>query len=329
MKKGLLLINVGTPEKPESGAVRRYLKDFLSDKRVIDLPAPLRYLLLYIFILPFRPGQSAHAYQSIWTDEGSPLSVYSQELLKKLSQRLEGVCQIALGMRYARPNIQEALKTLEHCEELTILPLYPQYSSAASGSALEEVLRCLQKRERIPRIRVINEFYAHPAFLQAQANRIKALLKPQDYLLFSYHGIPERQIQKISCKKICASACNPVNEKNAACYRAQCYETSRLLAQALTLDEQRYSTAFQSRLGKTPWIRPFTDIVFEDLAARGIRHLLVACPSFVSDCLETLEEIGIRGKKQWLQAGGQTFTLVPCLNAEDDWMAALETIVEM
>jgi ferrochelatase len=327
MKKGLLLINIGTPETASIKAVRQFLKAFLSDKRVIDLPTPLRYLLLYAFILPFRPQRSTLAYKEIWMTEGSPLLVYSQQLIKQLQTKLGNDYQVVLGMRYGNPNIKQALSELKNCKQLTILPLFPQYSSAATGSSLEEVLTQLSNPPLIPQLNIINEFYAHPQFIQAQASMIKPLLTEQTHILFSYHGIPERQIHKIACKKICISSCKPINEENDACYRAQCYQTSRLLALALNLPDQDYSTAFQSRLGKTPWIKPFTDQILVELIAKGIKNLIVACPSFVTDCLETLEEIGIRAKQQWLLAGGNSFTLVPCLNANEHWVDAIISLI--
>lgn len=326
MKKGLLLLNIGTPDSPNTSAVRRYLKAFLADKRVIDLPWVLRYILLYGVILPFRPRKSAHAYQAIWTSQGSPLLVYSEQLIEKLQKKLGDDYQVALGMRYGKPSIENALNTLKNCKNITILPLFPQYSSAATGSSIEEALRLIAKRELIPEVRVIRDFYQNPAFIQAQANLIKPYLPNHDYLLFSYHGIPERHLNKIGCNPVCRSACPPITDKNEACYRAQCYETSRLLAQSLALEVSTYSTSFQSRLGKTPWIQPFTDTVLNELAEKGIKNLLIACPAFVTDCLETLEEIGIRAKAQWQQAGGLTLTLVPCLNTSDDWVEAITII---
>jgi len=323
MKQGLLLINLGTPDAPDVASVRRYLHEFLTDKRVIDLPAPLRYLLVYAFILPFRPRSSAHAYQEVWTDEGSPLMVHSLALLAKVQQRLAATHQVALGMRYGQPSIASALQQLSACDELTVLPLYPQYSSAATGSSIEKVLTLLAEKNTLPSLHIIRDFYQHPGFIAAQAALIKPYLADHDYLLFSYHGIPERHLERNGCKPVCAALCPP---DQSSCYRSQCQATTRALAGALSLDEDRYSSAFQSRLGKTPWIQPYTDVELPKLAQKGIRRLAIACPSFVADCLETLEEIGIRAKAQWLQLGGEELTLIPCVNDQDLWVDAVVDI---
>lgn len=320
MKLGLLLINMGSPETPEIPAVRRYLAEFLSDKRVIDLPAPLRYLLLYAFILPFRSRRSARAYQEIWTQNGSPLIYHSEEFCQKLQTHLGDQCKIVVGMRYGQPTISAALDQLQSCEHITVLPLYPQYSSAATGSAIEKVLQELTPKTIFPSITIIRDFYQHPAFLHALTAQIKPYITDHDYVLFSYHGLPEHHVQKSGCNPVCIDACPPITSINQGCYRAQCQQTSTSLANALGLTN--YSTSFQSRLGRTPWIKPYTDAILMHLAARGIKRLLVVCPSFVADCLETLEEIGIRAREQWLKAGGEELTLVPCMNANEAWVDA-------
>lgn len=325
-KNGLLLINIGSPSASNTSAVRRFLQEFLADKRVIDLPAPLRYLVLYAFILPFRPRRSAHAYQAIWTTEGSPLIKFSQELRLKLHTRFGTRCNVALAMRYGQPGIADALEQLKACEHITVLPLYPQYSSAATGSAIEKVLNELAPKAVFPSLTIIRDFYQNPAFIKAQAAQIKPYLAHHDYVLFSYHGLPENHLQKAGCKPICAANCPQGSSMNPGCYRAQCQQTSALLAQELGLTD--YATSFQSRLGKTPWIKPYTDTILTELAARGIRRLAVSCPSFVTDCLETLEEIGIRAKEQWLQAGGEDLTLIPCMNADEQWVDAIISIVD-
>ncbi|TAL59955.1 MAG: ferrochelatase, partial [Legionella sp.] len=203
MQRGLLLINLGTPDSSSKGAVRKYLREFLSDPRVIDLPALVRYLLVHAFILPFRTKKSAKAYQQIWTPQGSPLLFNSQNLTQELQRQLGGEVQVALGMRYGSPSIATALESLKTCSSLTVLPLYPQYSSAATGSAIEEVLRIVAKAEIIPTLHIIREFYQHPAFIKAQAQVIREHLRDQQHLIFSYHGLPERQIQKSGCQQVC------------------------------------------------------------------------------------------------------------------------------
>ncbi len=327
MKQGVLLINIGSPEAPDVPAVRRYLREFLSDKRVIDLPAPLRFLLLYAFILPFRPARSAHAYQAIWTENGSPLICHSNALREKLQARLGAQCKVVLGMRYGQPSISTACEQLQSCEHITVLPLYPQYSSAATGSAIEKVLQVLAPNAIFPSLTIIRDFYQHPAFIQALAVQIRPYITDHDYVLFSYHGLPEHHLQKSGCKPVCVDACPPISSVNQSCYRAQCQQTTALLAAVLELTN--YGTSFQSRLGHTPWIKPYTDALLTELAARGVKRLAIACPSFVADCLETLEEIGIRAREQWRQAGGEVLTLIPCMNARDEWVEACLQIIKI
>lgn len=328
-KQGLLLIQLGTPKSYHVKDVRHYLRVFLSDKRVLDLPALIRYTLLYLIILPFRSKRSAQAYQRIWTDQGSPLRTISERFKNKLKRHLKTSHEVVLGMRYGEPSLKQALQDLAHCDSITVVPLYPQYASSSSGSSLEEVFTYLSTQTVIPSLRIIRDFYAHPAFIEAQATQIKPYLDlhNDNYCLFSYHGLPVRHLEKAGCKNICSENCPKIENSNTACYRAQCFETTRQLAEALKLAKNRYSTAFQSRLGKTPWIKPYTDEILEELANKGIKRLVVACPAFVTDCLETLEEIGMEAKEQWLKLGGEAFKLVPCLNDEKHWIEAFAKII--
>lgn len=327
MKKGLLLLNLGTPAAPTPAAVRTYLKEFLADPRVISLPAFLRYVLLYVFILPFRPKQSSKAYQAIWQAEGSPLMIHSLQLEKKMQDALGETYQVVLGMRYGSPSIEKALQQLKDCKDITVLPLYPQFSSAATGSSLEKALSLLAKQAAQPNLKIIRDFYEHPGFIQPSSQLISSLLKTDDYLLFSFHGIPENHLQLTGCTQACQENCLPINNK-PHCYRAQCFATMQAIAQTLHLQAGTYGLAFQSRLGKTPWIKPYIDVVLPQLREQGIKNLLVVCPSFVADCVETLEEIGMRAKQQWLGLGGERFTLVPCLNAQDTWVKGLVEIIQ-
>jgi len=329
-KNGLLLIQLGTPESPRVQDVRRYLRVFLSDKRVLDIPALIRYALLNFIILPFRSKRSAKAYKKIWTDQGSPLRTISNNLKNKLQKNLEATHHVALGMRYGEPSLKQAMKDLAHCDSITVLPLYPQYASSSTGSSLEEVLAYFSTQTVIPSLRIIRDFYAHPAFINAQAEQIKPFLTLDNpiYCLFSYHGLPVRHIEKAGCEHVCLENCPKPEESNTGCYRAQCFETTRQLVEALGLTQNQYSTAFQSRLGKTPWIKPYTDEMLEQLASKGIKRLMIACPAFVTDCLETLEEIGMEAQKAWLALGGEELTLVPCLNDEDHWVQALSQIIK-
>ena len=326
MKNGLLLINLGTPENPGAAAVKRYLREFLADKRVLTLPTPLRYLLLYGFILPVRARQSSHAYRAIWTAEGSPLLCHSYQLVEKLQARFAGQCKVVLGMRYGKPTIHDALLQLQQCENITVLPLYPQYSSAATGSSIEKVMRLLALQTVIPSIKIIRDFHAHPSYINAQAEQIKSYVDSHDYILFSYHGVPENHLHKTGCKPICVAKCPPTNN---ACYRAQCMQTTALVAKTLNLNSQKYSTSFQSRLGKIPWTKPYTNEVLAELIKQGVKRLAIVCPSFIADCLETLEEMDIRIKQQWLQLGGEQFTLIPCLNENEAWLDAITAIADI
>ncbi len=332
---GLLLVNLGTPDEPSPPAVRRYLRQFLSDPRVLDMNPVGRALLLNLVILPLRPRLSAAAYLKIWTDRGSPLLVHGRDLVAEVKQRLGDDWQVELGMRYGQPSIAGALDRLD-ARPLVVLPLYPQYSSAATGSSLEEVFRVLGARQVVPGLSTREDFFAEPGFLDAFSAVAAPLLArelaadPKAHVLMSFHGLPERQVKKadpsgVHCL-VKSDCCDSLGPKNRHCYRAQCFATARALATRLGLRRGAVSVSFQSRLGRTPWIRPYTDSILRDLAAREIKRLLVLCPAFVADCLETLEEIGIRGREQWKSLGGEELTLVPSLNASPAWA---ETVAQM
>ncbi|MEO8400533.1 MAG: ferrochelatase [Gammaproteobacteria bacterium] len=329
--KGVLLINLGTPDNCDPKSVYRYLKEFLNDPRVIDLPAIIRWPLINGLIIPRRYKNSANAYQQIWTKEGSPLLINSLQLKEKLSAELGTDYQVELGMRYGNPSIPSALLKMKSCDKILILPLFPQYSSAATGSAIEETLEWFSTQWNIPTLEIKSDFYNHPAFIQAYADVILQHTRDTkiDLFLFSYHGLPKRHVIKSGCHISCdhINACPLVSESNRFCYRAQCYETSALLAKALDLSDKQYHVSFQSRLGRTPWIKPYTDALLPELIKQGIKNIAIACPSFVADCLETLEEINIRARKQWQTLGGEKFTFVPCLNTKFSWIKGLSQIV--
>ena len=330
MSIGILLINIGTPDKPDVPSVRRYLKEFLIDPRVVDLPFIVRWILLHGIILPTRPKKTARAYQAIWQKEGSPLLLHSQALVAQLQQELGSSYAVALGMRYGQPSIASALDTLLalNCDEIRILPLFPQYASAATGSAIEVVMDYFRHKQVIPKLTFGGDFFDAPFFIQAQAALAESSLaefKP-DHWLLSYHGLPLQHViasesGEVACDR--KHACPTLNKHNRFCYRAQCYATSRALATRLGLSEADYTVAFQSRLGRVPWIKPYTDEELIALRAKGVNHLAVICPSFVADCLETLEEIGLRAKEQWLSLGGQSLQLVPCVNNHPIWVEGL------
>lgn len=336
---GVLLVNLGTPDAPETGAVRRYLREFLSDPRVLDIPAPLRQLLLNAVILPFRPRRSAAAYRKVWgpadsrsgSGSGSPLLKNGKALRAALEKTLGTEYRVVLGMRYGSPSLSTALGELADlgCEQVVVLPLFPQYASSSTGSALERVYALAGAEWNTQALHVLPPFYDHPDFISSLAELASPEIRAfnPDHVLMSYHGLPERQIQKSDraghhCLKS-ADCCAKMSDANRWCYRAQCFETSRLLASELGLADAQYSVAFQSRLGRTPWIEPYTDVRIPELAQAGTRRLAVICPSFTADCLETLEEIGIRAAEQWSSVGGTELRLIPCVNASSRWVDAV------
>lgn len=325
MKKGVLLINLGTPDAPTTGAVREYLREFLSDPRVIDINPIGRWMLLNLIILPRRPAKSAAAYKSIWTTEGSPLLVNSRALETAVRSALAGEFEVELGMRYGNPSLPQAIDALRArgVTEFTVLPLYPQQSMSATDTSVVRV------GELLPAFKAIPAFFSHPRFIQAWAEVARPVLsesKP-DHLLFSFHGLPLRHVRKGN-PGVCEAtgACSvPFGPRNATCYRAQSFETARLIARALSVPEGGYTVSFQSRLGATAWIQPYTDVLLPDLAKKH-KRVAVFCPAFVADCLETVEEIGIRGRELFKAAGGEELTLVPSLNAHPTWV---QTVVEL
>ncbi len=329
--QGVLLINLGTPDAPETGPVRRYLREFLSDPRVLDIPPVGRAALLYGAILPFRPQKSAEAYRKIWMRQGSPLLVYGLALRDRLQDALGPAWTVELGMRYGKPSLGSALEKLRArgVRELSVVPLYPQYASSSTGSSLERVYQLVGEAWNVEAIRVLPPFYDRPAFLDAFADVGRPVLAEArpDHVLFSFHGLPERQVKKSDptgahCLAR-ADCCDVQVPANRWCYRMQCVFTARALAQRLGLEAGKWTVTFQSRLGRTPWIKPYTDLVIPELARSGAKRLAVFCPAFVADCLETLEEIGIRARDQFLAHGGEALTLVPSLNAHPSWVRGL------
>ncbi len=332
---GLLLINLGTPQAPRVPEVRRYLREFLSDWRVLDVPRPLRWLVLNFAILPLRPKWSAQAYAKVWTNEGSPLLVYGRELARKVQQRLGASARVELAMRYGSPSIAEAMRSFlrQGIRRIVVFPLYPQQSSAATGSSLEAVFAEASRAWNVPRLQIVPPFFDDPRYIACFAEAAEPVLREVDaeQVFFSFHGLPERQIRKsdptashcLAHTDCCERAADERPEVLSECYRAQCFATARLLAEKLGVPSERRIVCFQSRLGRTPWIRPFTDHEVRSAAARGTKRAVIIVPSFVADCLETLEEIGIRAIEDWRAHGGETLRLVPSLNAGDSWADAL------
>ena len=328
---GLLLVNLGTPDAPTTSAVRRYLAEFLWDHRVLSIPAVPRALLLYGAILPFRPAKSAEAYQKVWDPAtGSPLMHHSKTLAAAVQTTLGQGWKVALGMRYGNPPLGDALQSLEDsgCERIFVQPLYPQYASSSTGSTVERVMGWAAQRPATPNLSILPEFYADPDFIAAVAEVARPRLAAfaPDHVLMSYHGLPEDQVKatQLGSGGHClttADCCASISTVNSRCYRAQCFATTRALSSALGLDPSTVTVSFQSRLGRTPWIKPYTDVLLPELAAKH-KRLAVLCPSFVSDCLETLEEIGVRAKEEYEALGG-TLELIPCPNASPAWVEAL------
>lgn len=338
-RHGLLLLNLGTPDAPETESVRTYLREFLSDPRVLDIPALQRALVLNLFILPFRPQRSAEAYRQIWWKEGSPLLVYGERLAERMARRLGESVHVELAMRYQNPSIADALDRFRSngIDSIVVLPLFPQYSSSAWGSAVEKLFLEAGQLWNVPALQVIPPFYDHPGFLEAfasAARQVRDEMRP-DFWLMSFHGLPERQVRKSDesgglagthCLQN-ADCCESIGLANRNCYRAQCYATARGIAALAGIPPDSYQVTFQSRLGRDPWIRPYTDEVVPELAQAGVRRVAVLSPAFVADCLETLEELAMRARESFIDAGGEDLFLVPSLNDSDVWVDALTQIV--
>jgi ferrochelatase len=331
---GLLLVNLGTPDSTKVADVRRYLDEFLSDPRVIDIPAWRRWLLLHLIILRFRPRKSAEAYEKIWTERGSPLLFHTKDLAAKVQQRCgEGVV-VEYAMRYGHPSIPSALDRLKTAavDRIVVFPLYPQYSSAATGSSIEKVVDHASRFWNTPFLQVVPPFYDHKAFIDACVGVARPVFDEAAWerVIFSFHGLPERHCLKSDetgahCLKS-VTCCDRMVEANRNCYRAQCFATARAIAAGLGVPEERRIICFQSRLGRTPWIRPYTDEVVVDLARSGVKRALILSSAFVADCLETIEELGIRAADSFKGAGGELLRLVPSLNAADGWADGVVTL---
>ncbi|MBP9707256.1 MAG: ferrochelatase [Oligoflexales bacterium] len=335
-KIGVVLINIGSPDSPTPMNVGRYLREFLMDGRVIDLPYLFRAILVKLIIVPLRKYKSAKAYKKIWREKTSPLLTISEKVCSDLSQSLGDQFVVKVGMRYGRPNLKSAIHALNSVPDLQkiiLAPLYPQYSAAATASSLAEAYKIMRGQWDLLPISVLAPFYAEPGFIKAFAKQISATLNEQsfDYLLFSYHGLPEAQIKKSDNKLsscLSSSSCCDQEDVKPKCYRAQCYATTRLLARELNLKNEFYSTSFQSRLGGQEWIKPYTDKVLVELRDKGIKNIAIACPAFVADCLETLEEIAMAAKSQWQSLGGENLRLVPSLNSEPLWIEQLAQLIK-
>lgn len=329
---GILLVNLGTPNSPEPKDVYRYLIEFLTDGRVIDYPWMIRQLLVRGIIVPLRYRQSARSYKAIWTEEGSPLMVYGKRVQEKLQAQMGNRVVVELAMRYQNPSIESAIHKLirQGVDHLVVLPLFPQYASATTGSVHEKVMEILSRYQTIPKTTLINNFATHPAYIEALCESAKGYeLSSYDHILFSFHGLPKRHLVKADQNNHCQKTkdCCAVRSKiNQNCYSAQCYDTAKHIAKALKIEN--YSICFQSRLGKDPWLEPFTSDIIEKLAKEGKKRVLVFCPSFVCDCLETIHEIGVEYAEEFLHAGGERLDFVRGLNDHPKWVEALEKILK-
>ncbi len=328
-KTGILLVNLGTPASPTTADVRRYLNEFLMDPYVLGAPWPVRRLIVSAFILPFRPKASAEAYASIWTDEGSPLMVYSEALCQATQQRTPN--PVVLGMRYGEPSLRTAIDTLSGAgvERLLVVPLYPQFADSTVTTIVDEVHNVAPAGLDIE---FMPPFYNERSYQEALADHVKRHLPPDfDHLLMSYHSLPEYHLTKADpTGNHCLASpdcCERASPAHATCYRHQVFVTSHTLADDLGLSRDQYSVSFQSRLGRIPWLQPYTDKVLAELPSQGVRRLAVVCPAFVADNLETLEEIGMQGRETFLEAGGEAFHLIPCLNDDTVWVDALNELL--
>ncbi|MBA2610367.1 MAG: ferrochelatase [Bacteroidetes bacterium] len=334
MKEAILLINLGTPDAPTTGKVGKYLTQFLNDRRVIDINPIGRFILVNLIIVPFRSFKSSKLYQKIWIKEGSPLLTNSVALKEKLQKEVGDKYFVELAMRYQTPSIKNALENIrqQRPSKIHVLPLYPQYASSSTGSTIEEVLKQIKGWEVIPNLNIISKFYDHPKFLEALlVEGRKYNTSEFDHVVFSYHGLPERQILKGSvhyggstCQM--GGCCNSITKNNQYCYRANCFETTRQLVKALNIPEGKYTTSFQSRLDQK-WLKPFSDKVIEELAKKGNKKVLVFSPAFVADCLETIYEIGTEYNEIFKEHGGEEITLVNSLNANEVWVKSLKGII--
>lgn len=334
---GLLLVNLGTPDAPRTPEVRRYLREFLSDPRVIDIPGPLRWALVNLIIAPFRAPKSAEAYRTVWDERGSPLLYHGEDLRDRVQELVGDRLRVELAMRYQNPSVDAALQRFRDAgiDRIVVFPMFPQYSSAAWGSAVEHVLRRAAQPWNTPTLQFVTPYYEHAGFIDAVAAIARPVLDDfrPDYVLQSFHGVPERHCTKgdETGGRHCLvrpDCCDVVIDANRNCYRAQCYATARAIAGALELDDGSWETVFQSRLGRTPWIRPYIDERIPQLAKEGKRRIAVLSPSFLSDCLETIEELGDRTREDFIEAGGEDLVLVPCVNSDPRWAAGVVRIVE-
>lgn len=326
-KRGIILMNLGSPDSTSVKDVRRYLNEFLMDERVIDIPWLQRTVLVKGIITPFRASKSAHAYKTIWTEDGSPLIVISKQLQKAVQEKINEPVEIA--MRYGNPSpavaFEALLKKVKDLEEVILFPLYPHYALASYETAVEYATKIYKKKKYSFKLTVVPPYFNDPGYIQALSESMRPYLRGEyDHILFSYHGIPARHLhnrdvsQVQQCVQAGSCAVGGVG-RHKNCYRYEVFETTRLVTERLQIPKEKFSVSFQSRLGKG-WLEPFTDIRLEQMPAEGIKKLLIISPAFVSDCLETLEELEMRGKETFINAGGESYKMIPCMNVHPAWV---------
>lgn len=332
-KIGVLIVNLGTPDAPTRGAVYRYLRQFLTDGRVIDYPWLFRQMLVQGIIAPIRSGKSAKAYQQLWTPQGSPLKYYGEVLVREVQRHLGQSYAVELGMRYQNPSMESAIRKLldQRVQRIIVLPLFPQYASATTGSVHEEVMRILSKEQTMPDLELIQSYPTYEPMIDVFVENARKLNPDHyDHILFSFHGVPKRHLRKGDRCNHCLKTddcCQVLSDLNAACYSAQCHATTHAIAQKLNLSKDRYTLCFQSRLGVEEWAKPYTSEVLEQCGQKGYKRLLVFSPAFVSDCLETTIEIGDEYREEYEQKFGGHLDLVPSLNDNPTWIRGVADLI--